>query len=348
VEISPISDVIMRSFLLATVVGLPLLIAACDGRSTVAYGDATSIIFATPDSVWSEVADSVHRVMEPRILTVREERTFELTHVSPVDPKWTRLRLFRQVLVAGRPEDPWVAPVVEAQKEPLPPLPAIIVASDVWARGQTVTAVVLPPDGGATELAALLPDLHRHFDGRFRDYARQRMFVSGRNDSLLAALRAEAGFGLLVPKVYEVRQPDASTYIFRNDNMTGGILERTILVTWTEGKGSRPAESAESALEWRDDVAAKHYGMLPQRTGRDPIETRMLGSDESGGLEVQGIWTGTDAQFPMAGPFITRIVPCPAQDRTYLLDAWLYAPGKSKYEYMLQLETILDSFECGA
>jgi len=130
--------------------------------------------------------------------------------------------------------------------------------------------------------------------------------------------------------------------------MTGGILERTILVTWTEGKGSRPAESAESALEWRDDVAAKHYGMLPQRTGRDPIETRMLGSDESGGLEVQGIWTGTDAQFPMAGPFITRIVPCPAQDRTYLLDAWLYAPGKSKYEYMLQLETILDSFECGA
>jgi hypothetical protein len=31
----------------------------------------------------------------------------------------------------------------------------------------------------------------------------------------------------------------------------------------------------------------------------------------------------------------------------YLLDAWLYAPGKQKYEYMIQLQTILDTFRCG-
>ena len=36
------------------------------------------------------------------------------------------------------------------------------------------------------------------------------------------------------------------------------------------------------------------------------------------------------------------------QDRMYLLDAWLYAPGKEKYEYMIQLQTILGSFRCGA
>ena len=40
-------------------------------------------------------------------------------------------------------------------------------------------------------------------------------------------------------------------------------------------------------------------------------------------------------------------VSCPEQDRTYLLDAWLYIPGRSKYEYVLQLETILDTFVCG-
>jgi hypothetical protein len=39
-------------------------------------------------------------------------------------------------------------------------------------------------------------------------------------------------------------------------------------------------------------------------------------------------------------------VPCPAQDRLYLLDAWLYAPGKEKYQYMIQLETLLGTFEC--
>jgi hypothetical protein len=33
-------------------------------------------------------------------------------------------------------------------------------------------------------------------------------------------------------------------------------------------------------------------------------------------------------------------------ERTYLVDGWLYAPGSPKYEYMIQLGTILDSFEC--
>ena len=43
---------------------------------------------------------------------------------------------------------------------------------------------------------------------------------------------------------------------------------------------------------------------------------------------------------------ITWSVPCPEQDRHYLVDAWLYAPGKDKYEYVLQLETILGTFRC--
>jgi len=30
----------------------------------------------------------------------------------------------------------------------------------------------------------------------------------------------------------------------------------------------------------------------------------------------------------------------------YLIDAWLYAPGKEKYEYMIQLQTILNTFRC--
>jgi hypothetical protein len=41
-------------------------------------------------------------------------------------------------------------------------------------------------------------------------------------------------------------------------------------------------------------------------------------------------------------------VPCPAQDKTYFIDAWLFAPGKKKYEYMIQLQTILNSFRCGS
>ena len=46
---------------------------------------------------------------------------------------------------------------------------------------------------------------------------------------------------------------------------------------------------------------------------------------------------------------LSRIVQCPAQNRTYFLDGWLYAPGGqrgTRYEYIVQLQTILDTFEC--
>ena len=64
--------------------------------------------------------------------------------------------------------------------------------------------------------------------------------------------------------------------------------------------------------------------------------------------EVQGAWQNPpDSNWPAAEAFVLWAVPCPPQDRLYLIDAWLYAPGKDKWEYMLQIETILESFHCG-
>jgi hypothetical protein len=63
--------------------------------------------------------------------------------------------------------------------------------------------------------------------------------------------------------------------------------------------------------------------------------------------ELQAVWQNPpSADWPAAGPFIARVVACEEQDRLYLLDAWLYAPGRDKYEYMIQLNTVLDSFRC--
>jgi hypothetical protein len=336
----------MRSFFQLCALALPLaLLTGCGNRSTVAYGDANSIILVAPDSVWEEVGATVQRVLEPRILTVRDERTFDLTAVSPADPDLVRLRLWRQVIVVGQASDPWVAAVLVGGAEPPATLPAIVERDDIWARGQRVTAVVLPPGGGADELVTILPELHQLLDQRFRNYARARMFVSGRNDSLQTALRAESGFGILLPTVYTVKHPNDNTYLFRNDNMVGGELVRMIQVTWHPG--SEKELKQDEVLAWRDRAGAGQYWPV-QQVQPDLIESRPLEGPGAGGLEVRGAWRGDIDGYPMAGPFISRVISCPEQDRTYLVDSWLYAPAKDKYEYMLQLETILDTFECGA
>ncbi len=333
----------MRSITIvcAAVVAAALGTTACETRSPVAYGDANSIIVVAADSLWSAVGDTMHTVMEPRVFTVRNERTFELTHVSPADPLWAKLREWKQVMVVGRADDPWVAPAVSGT--PPTTFPAIYEKSDIWARGQRVTAVVLPDEGVEEAMVDFLPELHEFLDERFRQGVLQRMFVSGANTALRDSLRAEEGFAILLPNVY-THSMLGEAHRFLNANPSGGRVDRSILLTWREGASPL---TAEALLAWRDSLGADVYEW-EQVAGRDETRSRALDGYAEGSIEVQGVWFGTDPTFPMAGPFLSRAVVCPAQNRTYLIDAFLYAPSKDKYEYVLQLQTILDSFECGS
>lgn len=331
-----------RSFTV-TMVALAVVLAACRSRAPAAYGEANSVIIAATDSVWAGVEDTVRAALEPRIFTVRDERAFEVTHIVPTASEWSDLRKFKRVVVVGRVDDPWMADVLEDGVPPDAEPPLVLDRTDVWARGQTVHAVVVPAQAGAASaVEAVLPELGRRIDEQYRAFVRRRMFASGQNTELQHSLSEAAGFSLLLPEVYRQRTTD-STYIFYNAYPDPGELMRSVLVGW---RGGEAVPDREAVLDWRDEIAAEHYTTYDQRTQRDRVVARRL--DAVDGLEVRGIWSTPEGGWPAAGPFVTRAVPCPEQNRVYLLDAWLYAPGKDKYQYILQLETILDSFTCDA
>jgi hypothetical protein len=332
-----------RLVLLAAIAAWAL--PSCE-RSGQALGTATSIIVIATDSVWTAVGDSVLSALEPRIYTVRSERTFEVTQISPSDPDWQELRGFRQVVAIGAPDDAWVRPVFDqAGVQPDVSQPAVVTTRDVWARNQQATAIALPTTNDA---AAALPHLERvgaTIDSLFRIYTVQRMYTSGPDTALRRAFRETHGFALLLPNVYAPLERTGDLVLFQNNTTVGGDLARSVLVTWRDGV---TPPSAEAALEWRDVMATEQYNPQ-QRTRRDSIRAAPLTlTSGEPAVEVQGAWEGTDPAWPMGGLFITRMIACEQQNRTYLLDTWLYAPGprRSKYEYMIQLQTILGTFEC--
>lgn len=315
-----------------------LSLAACNfDRSSRAIGDVTTIVVLAVDSLWAEVGDSVLRRLEPRIFTTRSERTFEVEHISPLDDRWTQLRDFTQVLAIGVPGDGWIEPVFEA---PPTALPAITLRENVWSRGQTVTALAVSPDDAAAGVLSQADSLGSLYDARFRRYTLERMFASGQATALRDSLRAGAGFGLSLPNIYREVARNDSVRVFRTDTQVGGTMFRSITIASREGAAPM---TAEQILAWRDALAAQYYANPTQATQRDTVLVDTVAHDA---LEVQGIWQSTDASFPEAGIFLSRAVPCPAQDRTFLLDAWLLAPGRSKYTYLIQFQNILDSFEC--
>jgi hypothetical protein len=329
----------MKSARLASLVaGLALL--ACNG-SRQAVGTVTSIIVLAPDSVWAQVGDSVLSALEPRIFTVRDERTFEVTQISPQDPMWNELRRFRQVLTIGTASDGWVEPALRRAGAVQD---GLVQVRDVWARNQQVTAIVVPSGSAPDAVLRHVPQASQAIDSTFRAYAVQRMFLSRPDTALRDSLLRTRGFGLLLPNVYQQLARDPHVSLFQASTQVGGDLVRSVLVTEREGLSEM---SAEAVLAWRDSVAAQQYrpALLAER---ERISTQPMDVNGAPAVEVQGVWDGQDPTWPMSGPFITRVVHCPARNRSYLLDGWIYSPSRPKYEYMIQLQTILNTFECAA
>ena len=306
------------------------------------WGDWNAIIVATSEEQWAAVDEMVESALEATIVTVRAEKTFRVTHQVPTGAAWERLQRFRQVLMIGAPDSPWMAEALAlADRESFDP-PEIFQVKDIWARGQTVTVLLLPSEGadGAEEM---LEPLHDLLDDQYRTWVRTRMFMSGLDTLQADSLWNEAGFSLLLPHVYERRTVD-SVYVFRNDNPDPTELIRQIAVTW---KSPIPEElSQDEVLAWRQEITDDYYKYW-QVVDMDLAETRQLQLGELVINELKAVWANPPEDlFPAGGPMITWSVPCPAQDRHYLIDAWLYAPGRDKYEYVLQLETILSTFRC--
>jgi hypothetical protein len=329
---------------LLPVLAMVVVVVGCNDRTRPAMGDEHSVIVVAADSLWAQVEDTVLSSLQTRVFGARDEATFRVTHISPTDPYWGELRRFRQILTMGRPDDSWVQdPLSRASVDPAVNGAQVAEAENVWARGQRVIILVVPEREPAEAVEAQVDAVAAVLDSRYRDWVLNRMYTSGVDAELGDQLARDAGFSLRLPNVYRWRQVADSAYLFINDQPDASQLVRSLLVTW------RPADEGDHAvdgiLDWREEAAAQYYDW-GQDTRRERLQTMAVAGEGYQGLEVRGVWHGTIEGFPQAGSFITRSVDCPDQGRRYLLDAWLYAPARAKYQYMIQLETLLGSFRC--
>lgn len=328
---------------LALTVFAVALVAACDDPfSSLAYGDYNSIVAAMAPALWDEVGEDIYGALEPTILTVTEEKTFTVTYQDPADEHWKNLRRFRQMLLVGTGDEPWMQQAIKESRDSVAG-PGLYRAYDVWSRGQQVTFIIVDPANAAAEVRSHLTEINETLDAQYRAWAKDRMYMSGVDSTLADNLMRSARFQLMLPEVYTSNQQD-SLYLFRNDNPDPSELIRQIAVTWKTPVP--PDMQPDDILAWRAEVSAAYNE--PQDVDLSLWDAGPFEFRGRPAYQIQATWVNPPEQnWPAAGPFITRAIICPEQNRMYLIDSWLYAPGKEKYEYMIQLETILDSFRCG-
>ena len=87
--------------------------------------------------------DDVYAALEPTIRTVRAEKTFTVTYQQPFAEFWSNMRRFRQILIVGSATDSIVVEALGRANEEISQ-PGVHQLGDVWARGQSITLVLLP------------------------------------------------------------------------------------------------------------------------------------------------------------------------------------------------------------
>jgi hypothetical protein len=311
-----------------------LSLAGCNAPQP--FGDRHSIIVHADTELWAAVEAEVMATLEQRVFTTRSERKFKVTYVAPDDERWASLRMWHQVVVIGPASDEIVQQIVN----PNVAAPAFLQTEGTWARGQTVSVLYLPETGQADAVRQLLPQLYTTLDEQYQTWVIERMYSSGVNDSLGLAL-AELGFTLQLPNVYIHIVEDSFIRIGNSYRGSDTDLLRSLLITWMSGTQDVTPDELRA---WREETGASRYDP-PQDVQDQGFRYANVEVNGRAGIELRGVWRDR-AEFPAAGPFVTRTIVCPEQNRTYYIDAWLYAPGTDKYPYVRQLEILLDSFRC--
>jgi len=307
----------------------------------LSVGKLTEIAVLADEEVWGEIEPDVRGALEREIFSARPETAFRIYYAPLENPgkfrKWSKLILVGSLEGGG--------PIVDlipgdVKDEVIAKGGLLYSIPDLWARNQTAFVLI-------TAKREEIPRYVRHsrellflqIDNLLRGEVKDRMFQSGLNEELARNLGRKHGFTLMLPIVYRQDQFTLVPQAVRFFNLNP---QRSIVVYWEEGL--RDNLKPDAVIAKRAELSEHFYPGDYLVEGK----TRTEWGDFQGhrALKIWGVWENREELE--GGMFVTWAFNCRESRRFYIIDSVLFSPNprKAKYVYMIQMETIINSFQC--
>jgi hypothetical protein len=321
------------------IAALGLLAAGCGGPVVTAAGESDDLVIVR-DRAAGTAATALRAAMESPVEWLLEEPAFRAAEIEPDKFKLYTNR--RHLILAGIWGQGGVEDLVRRRVEGLErgSPPRFVLVRDIWARGQVVGVVMGRDDA---DLAAYVeeagPEILNRFEEavveRFAESLRERAGSSG----IRAALDARFGWSIAPPQGYELFST-SSEQGFAFFRRTGP--DRTVSVYWQDGEPG--FASAEFAIAKRGELGQRYFDGDEIEWQRElVIETVEFAGRRA--VRLSGWWA--NRKLVGGGPFITYCFFEPSQERIYLVDAGLFAPGMDKVPLMRNLDAVARTFTPG-
>lgn len=314
---------------LSVLASLFLFALACETLPRLAVGPQREITVITTH--WDVVAPVVESLFSRRLATPQPEKEFSIRVGN--QEKFETYSQFRLILLMGTTRDNLMRQILGSRLDSLPGGDfGLFRIPNPWMRNQTVIAFV------AAAESLLLPGLELYGARLYHEVreavlaqAARAVYQRGVDQRLTDSIARSFAFTIDVPKDWQLGGSGAGRFLY----LFTHFPDRGAAVHWRDTLGPLVVDSV---LNLRDDLAKQFYdGDSVDRSFTKAETLEYLGVSA---LRIVGVWQ--NRKLVAGGPFVSYAFNF--RGRYYLLDGYVFNPGRRKLEQLGQVEAVLRTF----
>ncbi|MBX2815003.1 MAG: DUF4837 family protein [Saprospiraceae bacterium] len=222
----------------------------------------------------------------------------------------------------------------------------VSVGKDKWASDQIIVYLFAPDKELLTQqVVNRFPTITKVIQKKYERQIDATVYLGGPDNIITNKVKDIVGISLKMPREYIVAVEQDNLIWLRNDR--DEAINNLIISRFPYTSQSQ--FSTDNIISLRDQYGKALVSSTAQdsyMTTNDvdlPVVDQQIQLADSYAIEARGIWEMV-GEF-MGGPFLSYLVLDEKASEVIFIDAFVFAPGKRKRDYMLQLEHIVSSLE---
>lgn len=326
----------MKRTVLFAACGLLTALLSCSGPMVAAFGESHDVVIVRGAAA-AAAARLLNGALKAESAWLVGEEEFQTTVVG--SDRLGGLTNRRHIVLIGTWDDPEMADIVRSRVGGLEPgdPPGMRVVEDIWAEGQVVVAVMADDESSLVDYVARNSlDVTERLKLAARDRLARNLREIVEKTGFHLEMEDRFGWSLCPPTGYDLltANEDRGLVFFRRVRP-----DRTLFVYWQAG--GEEDVNQEFVVTKRNELGSLYFDGDEIEWRRDfVVETVEFAGRPA--LQVSGWWG--NRTLVGGGPFRAYCFFEPTQERVYIVDAALFAPGFEKTPLIRNLDAALHTF----
>lgn len=329
----------MRNLILAlTVLLLVSCVGGCSTRKLPALGAGNQLTIVTNVRAEDKSVELLKSIFARDVVTVDEEYAYAF-EVIPAAELGKHINSRNLVLLTDLSRNDGLSKSVrrilgkrEASRM-MKESGDYVVLSNKEALGQTLAIVAGPERESLVRVIRERGDrLFAEFDSVVIERTKDILYLHGEQNAMSRYLSSKYGWTVRIPKGFRVAEDEKGRLV----KLVAHEPSRLLFVHWRPAEG-KPLDARE-CLRLRSKLVWEYYD-------EDVIEESMTSARKTlfqgkEAVRIQGVWQ--NEKHVIGGPFFTLCFH--EQERFYMIDCVVFAPGMDKASFLKQLEALALTF----